>query len=74
MITGRLQRTLAGLLLALSATVAMFRFGAAMGVAAWIGQLSVGGALLVLLLSWRPRLALSFAALAFGLGAVLLMF
>ncbi|MDG2527206.1 DUF3325 domain-containing protein [Caulobacter endophyticus] len=44
-------------LLALSAGVAVFRLGGALGVTSWIGQMCVAAALLVLLMSWRPRAA-----------------
>ncbi len=49
-------RTLGWALLALSAAAAIAQVGPAMGVVTWIGQLCVAGALLVLLLSWRPQL------------------
>jgi len=59
-------RGLGWALLGLAAAAAVWRFGAGMGVAAWLGQLSVAGAVLILLISWRPRLAppLALAALA----------
>lgn len=58
-------RILGWTLLGLAAAVAVWRFGAGMGVAAWLGQLSVAGAALILLMSWRPALAprLALAAL-----------
>ncbi|MFZ3006486.1 MAG: DUF3325 family protein [Phenylobacterium sp.] len=59
-------RALGWALLGLAAAMAVWRFGPGMGVAAWIGQLSVAGAALVLLISWRPALVpgLALAALA----------
>lgn len=59
-------RILGWTLLGLAAAAAVWRFGPGMGVAAWVGQLSVAGAALVLLMSWRPGLApmLALAALA----------
>jgi hypothetical protein len=44
--------------LLLSVLAAMLRFGVAQGVVGWIGQLCVAGAVLVLLMSWRSRVAL----------------
>lgn len=58
------------LLLALSAAVAIVRFGPVVGVAAWIGQLCIAGAMLVLILSWQPRRALALAPL-FALSGLL---
>ncbi|WP_176594065.1 DUF3325 domain-containing protein [Sphingobium sp. EM0848] len=49
-------------MLILALVVAMLRFGMAQGMVAWIGQMCVAGTGLVLLLSWRPRLALALAA------------
>lgn len=46
------------LLLLLSVLAAMLRFGVAQGIVGWIGQLCVAGAVLVLLMSWRSRVAL----------------
>lgn len=57
-------------LLALSALVAMLRFGPALGSVAWVGQLCVSGALFVLLLSWRPRLALGLAGPALAAALI----
>lgn len=61
------QHVLRGLgwtLLALSAMAAMTRLGAALGLTTWIGQMCVAAPLLVLLLSWRPRLAVILAGVA----------
>lgn len=57
-------------LLALSAIAAMLRFGPALGSVAWVGQLCVSGALFVLLLSWRPRLALLLAGSALAAALI----
>lgn len=59
-------RALGWALLALAAAVAVWRLGPGLGVTAWIGQLGVAGAVLVLLMSWRPALApaLALSALA----------
>lgn len=49
---------LAGWLLLLAALLVSIRhLGGAQGVVAWIGQTCLAGAALVLLMSWRPRLA-----------------
>ncbi|WP_298398650.1 DUF3325 family protein [Sphingobium sp.] len=69
----RAARPLGWALLALAAIVAIARFGAGLGVVAWIGQLCIGGAALVLLLSWRPRLAYGLAAPAMATGLLLTM-
>lgn len=53
-------------LLGFSILVAIFRFGPEQGTIAWVGQFCVSGAILVLLLSWRPRWALLMAAPAIG--------
>ncbi|AYV48135.1 DUF3325 domain-containing protein [Caulobacter flavus] len=53
-------------LLALSAAVAVARMGPALGVTAWIGQMCAAAALLVLLLSWRPKAATALA----GVGLI----
>lgn len=50
----RTARVLGWLLLTVAAIVAMTREGPGFGLVAWIGQLSVAAALLVLLMSWRP--------------------
>lgn len=52
--TARGARVLGWLLLAIAAIVAVAHEGPAFGAVAWIGQLSVAAALLVLLMSWRP--------------------
>ncbi len=63
------------LLLFASAMVALIRQGIAAGPVLWIGGLSVGGAILVLLMSWQRRIAISLgvwsllAALALSLGS-----
>lgn len=54
------RRALRGLgwaLLALSVVMAVAELGPALGVTVWMGQMCVIAPLLVLLLSWRPRLA-----------------
>lgn len=53
----RVLRILGWALLALSAMTAVARLGPALGVTAWIGQMCVAAPLLVLILSWRPRLS-----------------
>lgn len=58
-------------LLALSLVLAIARFGAAIGPVAWTGQLCLAGGTLVLLMSWRPRLALALALPALA-GALVL--
>lgn len=63
-------RWIGWMLLALALVAAVLRFGAAQGIVAWIGQMCVAGALLVLMLSWRPRLAFGLGAPALG-GALL---
>lgn len=59
--SARAARLLGWLLLAIALIVAMLRVGPAQGVVAWIGQMCVAGAILVLLLSWQSRLALMLA-------------
>lgn len=53
----RALRVLGWTLLAFSAVVAVAQLGPALGVTAWIGQMCIAAPFLVLLLSWRPRLA-----------------
>lgn len=53
----RALRVLGWTLLAFSAVVAVARWGPALGVTAWIGQMCLAAPFLALLLSWRPRLA-----------------
>ena len=53
----RVLRVWGWALLAFSAVVAVAQLGPALGVTAWIGQMCVAAPFLVLLLSWRPRLA-----------------
>ncbi|SEJ00125.1 Protein of unknown function [Sphingobium sp. AP50] len=59
------------MLLGLAAIVAVLRFGAGLGVVAWIGQLCISGAALVLLMSWRPRLAYGLAVPVAAIGLLL---
>lgn len=58
-------------LLLLSLMLAMLRSGGGLGVVGWIGQLCVAGTILVLLMSWRPRVALLLALGALGAGLAL---
>jgi hypothetical protein len=60
-------------LLAIAAVFAVLRFGPPIGVVAWLAQLSAAGALIIILLSWRPKLALALAFPALG-AAILLTF
>jgi uncharacterized membrane protein YhdT len=53
----RVLRILGWALMALSVIVAVARLGLALGVTAWFAQLCVAAPLLVLMLSWRPRLS-----------------
>lgn len=57
-LTPPMARTAGALLLLVSVLAAMLRFGPALGVVAWTGELCVAGATLVLLMSWRLRWAL----------------
>lgn len=66
-------RVTGGLLLGASAVAAIGTFGVAMGWVAWIGQLSIAGALLVLLMSWRPAVAPFAAGLALAIAPLLLV-
>lgn len=67
-------RPLGWLLLGLSAAAAIVISGPRMGWVAWIGETSVAGAILVLLMSWRPAatpiigLVALVSALALGLA------
>lgn len=63
-------RTMGWLLLGVSFVVAIFAFGPAMGVVAWMGQLSVAGAILVLMMSRRPGIAPYVAGLLLAGAAV----
>lgn len=63
-------RPLGWMLIACAGVVAILRFGGAQGVVAWIGQMCVAGAAMVLLLSWRPRIALLLAPFALALALV----
>lgn len=58
----RALRVLGWALLAFSAVVAVAQLGLALGLTAWIGQMCLAAPFLVLLLSWRPRLATILAA------------
>lgn len=66
-------RIIGWLLLAVAATLAMWRFGPALGVITWIGQMCVMGGALVLLQSWKPRQALLLAVPALAVGLILTM-
>lgn len=66
----RVLQVLGWALLALSATVAVVRLGAPLGVTTWIGQMGVAAPLLALLLSWRPKLS----AILAGVGLVCALF
>lgn len=55
-------------LLVCAVLAAAWRLGPALGVVAWIGQMCVVGAILVLLHSWRPRTALLLAGPSLVLG------
>jgi hypothetical protein len=55
-------------LLALSACVAVLRFGGSLGSVVWIGELCLAGLLLVLLLSWKPDRVWLIAAVAMACG------
>ncbi len=68
-----LAKGIGWLLLALAMAAAMWRLGLALGVITWIGQMCVVGGLLVLLHSWRPRIALILAAPAFAIGLLFTM-
>lgn len=57
-------------LVGLSALIAWLAAGPAIGTVAWIGELSVAGALLVLLLSWRPETAPLAAVLALAAAPI----
>lgn len=59
-------------LILLSAITAMYRFGIGHGVVMWLGQLSIAGVALVLLLSWQPRLAVIASAATLLLGLALM--
>ncbi|AYJ86880.1 DUF3325 family protein [Sphingomonas paeninsulae] len=61
-------RIVGTLLLLFSAWVATLRFGAGLGAVAWTGQLCLAGVIFVLLLSWRPRVALLLAVPALLVG------
>lgn len=55
-------------LLALSLAIAVLRLGPPIGVVAWVAELMLAGVALVLILSWRPKLAIALAGPAL-LGA-----
>lgn len=65
-------RILGWLLLGLSAVAAIMAFGPSSGWVAWIGQLSVAGALLVLLMSWRPAITPLAAGMALTIAPLLI--
>ena len=65
----QVARIMGWMLVILSAITAMLRFGPAMGVVAWIGQLCIAGAVFVLCLAWQPRMALAAAIPALVLAA-----
>ncbi|PXA85325.1 DUF3325 domain-containing protein [Caulobacter sp. D4A] len=67
----RVLRILGWVLLALAATTAVARLGAPLGVTTWVGQMCVAASLLVLLLSWWPRLAAILAGGAFVVAVFL---
>lgn len=69
--TARVTRGLGWILLVVSAIVAIAQDGWAFGVVAWIGQLGVAGACLVLLISWRPAYAPAAGALALACAPLL---
>jgi len=62
----RMAALMGGTLLALAAAVAIRRLGLPFGLTAWVGQLCVAGAALVLLMSWRPNYAPPLAGVALG--------
>lgn len=66
-------RVIGGLLLGASAVAAMSAFGPSVGWVAWIGQLSIAGAFLVLLMSWRPAIAPFAAGVALAMTPLLLI-
>lgn len=69
--TPRVIRSLGWILLVVGAIVVIAQEGWAFGVVAWIGQLSVAGACLVLLMSWRPAYAPAAGALALACAPLL---
>lgn len=69
--TARVMRGLGWILLVVGAIVAIAQEGWAFGVVAWIGQLGVAGAALVLLISWRPTYAPAAGALALACAPLL---
>lgn len=69
----RTARLTGWLLLAVALVVAMLRVGPEQGIVTWIWQMCVAGAILVLLLSWRSRLALALAAPSLALAALLIV-
>jgi hypothetical protein len=67
-------RLLGWIMLGASAALACAGFGLALGIVAWIGQLSVAGVLLVLLMSWRPIAAPAVAMIALACAPLLSLF
>jgi hypothetical protein len=67
----RAARILGWALLAVALATAVARFGPAFGVVAWIGQISIAGALLALLMSWRPAYAPTAGAFALACAPLL---
>ena len=63
-------RVLGWALLLCAGAAAVWQLGAAQGIIAWIGQVCLGGVVMVLLLSWRPRLALNLAPVALIAGLI----
>lgn len=61
------------ILLLISAMAAMLRFGPAMGAVAWVGQICLAGAILVLFLSYNPHQALKMRIPALTGAAVMLI-
>lgn len=64
-------RVLGWVLIAASAALACAGFGVGMGVVAWIGQLSVAGVLMILLMSWRPAATPAVAMIALACAPLL---
>lgn len=58
------------MLLVCVGVAAIDQFGWAQGMVAGVGQICVGGAVMVLVLSWRPRVALQLAPVALTAGLI----
>ncbi|HUD92374.1 DUF3325 family protein [Sphingobium sp.] len=69
----RAARLIGWLLLAAALAVGILRVGPEQGIVAWIWQMCIAGAILVLLLSWRSRMALALAAPALLLASLFLL-